>query len=80
MHGHISDEEDDEFHRQLPGLAHRAFSEARARALAAGCSIMETGGEGEAYGLYEIFPDGTRTFVKKIAHPTKVKKGLKIRF
>ena len=52
----------DELEEQFPLLADAAFSKAREDTLAAGLSVVEADGD----AIYEVFPDGTRKFVKSI--------------
>jgi hypothetical protein len=59
---------------QFPALAGAAFAAARAEALAAGESVLQS----EGGAIYEIFPDGTRKWVKDIEPPTRVVRGAKI--
>lgn len=62
----MSDEEIQKLESQFPALSGEAFAAARQQALDAGLSVVES----ENDCLYEIFPDGRRTFVKKISPPT----------
>jgi hypothetical protein len=55
----------------FPSVAGSAFAAARERALSAGHNILES----ENGRLYEVFPDGSRTLVKKIAPPKSVVPG-----
>ncbi len=57
--------------RRFPELAVTAFTQARARALAIGLTVVET----QDAMLYEVFPDGTRKAIKPIEPPTLVVKG-----
>ena len=69
----LNEEQIEELERQFPEMAGTAFAEARARALAAGLSVVETH---EAM-LWEVFPDGTRKPIKAIEPPTLVEPGSK---
>ena len=60
--------------RQFPEMAVVAFSNARAEALAAGLSVVET----HDAMPYEIFPDGTRKAIKPIEPLTRVVKGSRL--
>lgn len=53
---------------QIPGLAEQATSQAYWHTLAAGDSVV-VALEGK---LWEVFPDGTRQFIKTIAAPVSV--------
>jgi hypothetical protein len=55
----------------FPAVSGSAFAAARERTLSAGHSILES----ENGGLYEVFPDGRRILVKKIASPKPVAPG-----
>jgi hypothetical protein len=59
---------------QFPALSGSAFAAARAEALAAGLSVLES----EQGYLYEVFPDGRRVKVKKIEPPIPVQAGRRI--
>ena len=70
----LSEEEIDYLEAHIPELADAAFTQAYWQALAAGSSVMIS--EGDA--LYEIFPNGTRRFVKNIEPPTPATIGEKL--
>jgi hypothetical protein len=70
-----ADEEIKRLEDQFPLCAGVAFSNARKRVLASGQSVLQT----EEGGLYEVFPDGGKVFLKKMDPPVKVQLGLKIR-
>lgn len=55
----------------FPALSGAAFAAARERALSAGYSVLES----ENGQIYEVFPDGRRNLVKKIASPKSVVSG-----
>ena len=55
----------------IPELAQSAATQAYWQTLASGNSVLLS----ENGTIYEVFPDGTRTIVKKIAPPTLVKEG-----
>lgn len=59
----------------IPELADIAVKQAFWRALASGSSVLEC----QMGVITEIFPDGTRKFVKKIKPPTPVIPGYKYR-
>ncbi len=59
---------------QFPALSGSAFAAARAEALAAGLSVLES----EQGYLYEVFPDGRRVKGKKIEPPILVQAGRRI--
>jgi hypothetical protein len=69
----MSDQEKrfDQLEREFPASAGNAFASARARALAAGHGVVEA----LDGALYEVLPDGTRTFLKKIKPPVPARKG-----
>ncbi|MBX7222692.1 MAG: hypothetical protein K1Y36_22280 [Blastocatellia bacterium] len=52
----------------IPEMAGAAITQAYWQALASGSSVLVN----EPDGLYEVFPDGTRTFVKPLPPPTPV--------
>jgi hypothetical protein len=58
----------------IPELAETAVKQAYWRALAAGCSVLKT----ENGMLIEVYPDGTRKIIKKLAPPIPVEKGLRL--
>ncbi|WP_198145946.1 hypothetical protein [Desulfonatronovibrio magnus] len=57
----------------IPELAQSAVTQAYWQTLASGHSVLQS----ENGIVYEVFPDGTRTIVKKIAPPTPVRVGEK---
>lgn len=57
----------------IPELADAAFKQAYWQALAAGSSVLEV----ENGTIVEVFPDGTRQFVKQIDPATPVTPGQK---
>lgn len=59
---------------QFPAAAGPAFAAARGIILAAGLSVLES----ESGVLYEVFPDGSRRWVKEIEPPIPVVSGHKI--
>ena len=70
----IPDEKTMQFlEQQIPELAESAFRQAYWRTLDAGLSVMIT----ENNGIYEVFPDGTKTFIKTTQPPTSVTIGEK---
>jgi hypothetical protein len=63
-----------DFERRIPLVSGEAFAAARAQTLAAGQSVLQS----EQGALYEVFPDGTRRWLKAIEPATPVRKGEKI--
>ena len=61
---------------QLPAAAGIAFSNAYHQALGAGLSVMVA----DNGAIYEVFPDGHRRLIKKIAPPIPTQAGVKIKF
>ncbi len=59
---------------QIPELASAAFKKAYLDTLAAGLSVLKC----EDGFLYEVFPDGTKKVVKKVAPRVKVNVGEKL--
>lgn len=59
---------------QFPAASGVAFSAARDSVLASGQSVLQS----EDGATYEVFPDGTRRFVKSIDAPVDVEPGQKI--
>lgn len=66
----------DKLEAQFPAAAGAVFANAYNQALQAGLSVLVS----DSGAIYEIFPDGRRRFVKKIAPPTPIQLGLKITF
>jgi hypothetical protein len=60
---------------EFPAISGSAFATARECALSAGHSVFES----ENGGVYEVFPDGRRVLVKKIAPPKLVVSGTVIK-
>lgn len=71
----MSDAEIDFLETQIPELAQAAVTIAFWEAMAAGHSVLEA----HDGVIYEIFPDGSRKFIKQIQPPTAVEKGKKYR-
>ena len=70
----MSDQDIQKLENQFPAVSGSAFAAARAQALAAGQSVMES-----VQGIiYEVFPDGRRQQIKEIESPTAVAFGSKI--
>ncbi|MCX6868622.1 MAG: hypothetical protein NTV46_20930 [Verrucomicrobia bacterium] len=65
----------DYLEQHIPSLSAAAVDVAYWQALAAGQKVLVSG-EG---GLYEAFPDGTRTFVKATGKPLSIPVGTKVR-
>ena len=59
---------------QFPLCSGVAFYDARKQVLDSGQSVLQT----EDGGLYEVFPDGCKVFLKKTEPPVKGQPGLKI--
>ena len=59
---------------QFPAVSGSAFAAAREQILASGQSVLQS----EQGFIYEVFPDGKRVLVKKIAPPTPDVPGRKI--
>ena len=59
---------------QFPTMSGSAFAAAREQVLASGQSVLQS----EQGYIYEVFPDGRRVPVKKIAPPITVVSGSKI--
>jgi len=58
----------------FPTMADASFVAARKRVLASGQSVLHA----ESDCIYEVFPNGHRVLVKKIAPPINVKAGQRI--
>ncbi len=69
----ISEESIRFLEEHIPELAQSAATQAYWQTLASGNSVLQS----ENGVIYEVFPDGTRTIVKKITPPTPVKVGEK---
>ena len=59
---------------QFPPASGSAFATAREQVLASGQSVLQS----EDGSIYEVFPDGTKRWVKNIEAPTPVAPGSKI--
>jgi hypothetical protein len=59
---------------QFPAVSGSAFAAARERTLNSGQSVLQS----EQGVIYEVFPDGTRKEVKRIAPPTQIERGTKV--
>jgi len=70
----MSDQDIQNLENKFPALSGSAFAAAREQVRASGQSVLQS----EQGVIYEIFPDGTRQFVKHIDPPITVKPGLKI--
>jgi hypothetical protein len=62
----MSDQDIQKLESQFPAVSGSAFAAARARVLESGQSVLES----ENGIIYEVFPDGRRVEVKRIAPPT----------
>jgi hypothetical protein len=67
----MSDQEIQNLENQFPPLSGSAFAAARERVLQSGQSVMQS----ENGVIYEVFPDGRRKEIKKIAPPTQFAPG-----
>ena len=65
----------DYLEQQIPSLSAAAVDVAYWQALAAGQKVLVSG-EG---GIYEVFPDGTRTFVKATGKPLDLPVGTRVK-
>ncbi len=65
----------DKLEAEFPFLSSLAFSREREKTLAAGLSVLQA----ESGVIYEVFPNGSRREVKRIAKPIPVKRGSKFR-
>lgn len=70
-----SDKALDYLEQQIPSLSAAAVDVAYWQALAAGQKVLISG-EG---GIYAVFPDGTRTFVKTTAKPLDLPVGIRVK-
>jgi hypothetical protein len=69
----MSDEAISELEAQVPALSGVAFADARRLVLASGQSVLQS----ENGMLFEVFPDGHRTWVKDVEPPQPVVLGQK---
>ena len=69
----LSEKALDYLEEHIPELAEVAFKQAYWAALASGSSVLIS----ENGSLVEVFPDGTRKFIKKLPAWTPVKRGQK---
>jgi hypothetical protein len=67
----MSDQDIQKLEDQFPLVAGSAFVEARQEALAHGLSVLQS----ENGVIYEVFPDGRRREVKRVAPPVAVVSG-----
>ena len=65
----------DYLEQQIPSLAAAAVDVAYWQALAAGLKVLVSG-EG---GIYEVFPDGTQSFVKSTPKPLSLPVGTRVK-
>lgn len=70
----LSEKALDYLEEQIPELAEGAFKQAYLAALASGSSVLVS----EKGDLVEVFPDGTRKFLKKLTAWIPVKRGQKL--
>jgi hypothetical protein len=70
----LSDKALDYLEEHIPELAEAAFKQAYWAALASGSSVLMS----ENDDLVEIFPDGTRKFIKRLPPSTPVTPGQKL--
>lgn len=59
---------------QFPAVSGSAFATAREQVLASGQSVLQS----DQGCLYEVFPDGRRVLVKRLAPPTHAVVGSKL--
>lgn len=69
-----SDDRIEKLEEQFPPASGVAFSNARDSVLASGQSVLQS----ENGALFEVFPDGTRRFVRSIDPPVPVDPSQKI--
>jgi len=67
----MSDQEIQNLESKFPAASGAAFAAARAQALAAGQSVLQT----QDGVILEVFPDGRRVSIKAIEQPTPVTPG-----
>lgn len=70
----LSEKALDYLEKHIPELAEVAFKQAYWAALASGSSVLVS----ENGSLVEVFPDGTRQFIKKLPAWIPVRRGQKI--
>jgi hypothetical protein len=70
----LSEKALDYLEKHIPELAELAFKQAYWAALASGSSVLVS----ENGSLVEVFPDGTRKFIKKLPPWIPVKRGQKL--
>ncbi|MBI5274302.1 MAG: hypothetical protein HY860_04525 [Chlamydiales bacterium] len=70
----LSEKAIDFLEEHIPELAEVAFKQAYWSALASGSSVLAS----DDGNLVEIFPDGTRKFIKKLPQSTRVTPGQKL--
>lgn len=67
----MSDQEIQQLENQFPALSGQAFAAARQRVREAGQTVLQS----EDGFLLQVFPDGRKEIVKRIAPPTSVQLG-----
>jgi hypothetical protein len=65
----------DYLEQQIPSLSSAAVDVAYWQALAAGQQVLIS----DEGGLYQVFPDGTRTFIKATAKPLSLPVGTRVK-
>ena len=66
----------EQLERDFPAASGMAFAKAYDQAIQVGLSVLVS----KNGAIYEVFPDGRRELVKKIAPPIPTQPGLKIKF
>lgn len=69
----MSEETIRQLEARVPALSGVAFADARQHVLASGQSVLQS----EAGMLYEVFPDGRKVSIKKVAPPQPMVAGQK---
>lgn len=64
----MSDQEIQQLENQFPAVSGSAFAAAREQVLQSGQSVLQS----ENGVIYEVFPDGRRVEVKRIAPPVQL--------
>ncbi len=67
----MSEQDIDQLESQFPAASGSAFAAAREHVLRSGQSVLQS----ENGAIYEVFPDGSRRFIKNIEPPTAVTPG-----
>jgi hypothetical protein len=67
----MSDQDIQKLESQFPSVSGKAFAAAREHVLASGQSVLQS----QDGVIYEVFPDGRKTAIKKIESPIQVISG-----